>query len=104
MRVRDLPVVGCISNTEKDFYGTYANLSGKRVLCIGFTEDELHTWCRYDPSNHVADELDGPSRRRSSAFHWSWRHHQTQFEDRAFDATTLSCSSICRTCAARSMK
>ena len=48
---RELPRVGPISNPIHDFYGEYTDLSGKRLLCIGFTEDELRQYvARYGPA------------------------------------------------------
>ena len=95
MNVRDLPVVGCISNTEKDFYGTYADLAGKRVLCIGFSEDEIaHFVARYGPSRITSltnwtDHPDAAVKRFPLVIGDITK--RTQFEDGAFDAIlTLS--------------
>ena len=73
MRARDLPVVGCISNTEKDFYGTYTDLSGKRVLCIGFSEDEIvRLVARYGPSRITSlTNWTGHPDAAVKRFHWS---------------------------------
>jgi SAM-dependent methyltransferase len=40
MRPQDLPTVGRISNAQHDFYHRFSDLSGKRILCIGFSEVE----------------------------------------------------------------
>jgi SAM-dependent methyltransferase len=48
---RALPLVGCISNTEKDIFGSFTNLAGKSVLCIGFSEAEVEQLVeKYRPS------------------------------------------------------
>jgi SAM-dependent methyltransferase len=36
-----LPVVGQISNTDKNIFGKFASLAGKHILCIGFSESEI---------------------------------------------------------------
>lgn len=42
MNPLDLPIVGVPSNAHgHDFFGQYSNLSGKRLLCIGFSETEV---------------------------------------------------------------
>jgi SAM-dependent methyltransferase len=51
---RKLPRVGVISNTEKDFFGKVAELSGKSVLCVGFSEEEVEMYVeRYNPKRIV---------------------------------------------------
>jgi SAM-dependent methyltransferase len=48
----ELPTVGPISNPVHDFYNEYSSLAGKRLLCIGFSEDEVQRYvARYDPGN-----------------------------------------------------
>jgi SAM-dependent methyltransferase len=44
MDPRDLPIVGVISNCDKDFYGHFTDLHGKNVLCIGFSESEIEAY------------------------------------------------------------
>jgi SAM-dependent methyltransferase len=41
MQLNNLPQVGVISNTSKDTYGRDGKLSGKNVLCVGFSETEV---------------------------------------------------------------
>jgi SAM-dependent methyltransferase len=51
----DLPILGCVSNGGKDIYGTFADLSGKSVLCIGFSEVEIEQLVeKYGPSKITA--------------------------------------------------
>lgn len=51
MNPYDLPVVGVISNTNKDFFGKFGELSDKKILCIGFSQDELALYVsKYRPS------------------------------------------------------
>jgi SAM-dependent methyltransferase len=40
MKVEDLPIVGLISNTDKDFFGKFSQLFNKKILLIGFSEEE----------------------------------------------------------------
>jgi len=48
----ELPRVGPISNPIHDFYNEYSNLAGKRLLCIGFSEDEIGSYvARYAPKS-----------------------------------------------------
>jgi hypothetical protein len=41
MKPSELPIVGAITNTDKYTYGTYSDLSGKKIMCIGFSQEEL---------------------------------------------------------------
>ncbi len=96
MSPRDLPAVGVLSNCGgHGFFGEYTNLEGKRLLCIGFAEDEF--------TNYVAKY--GPA---SITLLTNWAEHKdaqietyplvvgditrrTRFEDSEFDAIlTLS--------------
>jgi SAM-dependent methyltransferase len=55
MSPRDLPVLSGVSNGEKDVYGSFMNLSGKNVLCIGFSELEIEQLvAKYGPSKITA--------------------------------------------------
>jgi SAM-dependent methyltransferase len=55
MKVSDLPLVGPITNGEKDIYGSFSDLSGKKLLCVGFTEDEIDAYvAKYDPTSVTA--------------------------------------------------
>lgn len=47
----ELPIVGVIENTEKNFFGKYSDLYGKNILCIGFSEEELDLYVfKYNPN------------------------------------------------------
>jgi len=51
LNARDLPLVGCISNVEKDIFGSFSDLAGKSVMCIGFSETEVEQLVeKYGPS------------------------------------------------------
>jgi SAM-dependent methyltransferase len=55
MKPSELPIVGEISNTNKDIYGKYSDLSGKNILCIGFSQQELDLYVtKYQPSRVTA--------------------------------------------------
>jgi len=55
VKVRDLPIVGEISNGNMDFYGNFTDLRGKNVLCIGFSETEVDAYVvKYGPSRITA--------------------------------------------------
>ncbi len=95
MRVDDLPRVGVISNPIHDFYGEYSDLSGKDVLCIGFSEAEACSYVeKYGPAritlltNWVGHKDADVSRFPLVIGDITKR---TQFDDDAFDAIlTLS--------------
>jgi SAM-dependent methyltransferase len=51
LKARDLPLVGAVSNAEKDFFGTFTRLAGKNVLCIGFSAEEINNLVeKYNPA------------------------------------------------------
>ena len=51
MKPSDLPIVGPISNTDKDIFGSFTRLRGKKILCLGFSEPEIgELVAPYDPS------------------------------------------------------
>lgn len=55
MNALDLPVVGPISNDEKDFFGSFAKLARKKILCIGFSTVEIEQLiAKYGPSEIIA--------------------------------------------------
>jgi SAM-dependent methyltransferase len=95
MNPRDLPMVGPVSNGDKDFFGVFTSLAQKTLLCIGFTPSEIDRLvAKYEPAAIVALT--------------KWTHHEdatvrayplviadiakgTPFADGAFDAVlTLS--------------
>lgn len=41
MNPNDLPLLGPVSNADKDFFGRFTSLEGKKVLCIGFSRSEI---------------------------------------------------------------
>jgi hypothetical protein len=64
-----LPIVGAISQTEKNVFGKLSNLENKNLLCIGFSEDEIDTLVApYKPSKIAmltkwADHIDAQVRK-----------------------------------------
>ena len=55
MSPSNLPILGCVSNGGKDIYGSFTDLSGKNLLCIGFSEAEIEQLVeKYDPSKITA--------------------------------------------------
>jgi SAM-dependent methyltransferase len=48
----NLPNVGIISNTDKDFFGYFSDLKGKNILCIGFSSQEIEWYVeKYQPAS-----------------------------------------------------
>jgi ubiquinone/menaquinone biosynthesis C-methylase UbiE len=95
LNARDLPLVGCISNSEKDIFGSCTNLAKKKVLCIGFSETEVkHLVDKYEPSKIIlltnwADHED--ARVKKFPLVVGDITKRTQFPDNSFDAVlTLS--------------
>ena len=41
MKPNDLPRLGIIENYDRNYIQKYVDLSGKRVLCLGYSEDEI---------------------------------------------------------------
>jgi SAM-dependent methyltransferase len=64
-----LPVLGAISNPDKDIFGTFADLEGKKLLCIGFSEAEV-------------DELVAPYNPRQICLLTKWSDHQDAVVDK----------------------
>lgn len=95
IKPRDLPLVGCISNWDKDFYGSFADLSQKKVLCIGFSEAEAeqlvekHRPAQITILTHWAGHVDAKAGKFPLVFGDITK--RTQFDDSSFDAVlTLS--------------
>jgi SAM-dependent methyltransferase len=92
---RGLPKVGVISNTKLDFYSECSNLSGKRLLCIGFSEAEVVDYVeRHGPASiTLLTNWVGHVDARPSRFPLVIGDltQGTKFDDDAFDAIlTLS--------------
>lgn len=95
MNARDLPQVGVISNSEKDFYGSFTNLKDKNVLLIGFSEAEMEIYVeKYGPAKitaltNWADHVDAKVAKCPLVIGDITK--RTQFEDNSFDSVlTLS--------------
>jgi SAM-dependent methyltransferase len=90
MKPSELPIVGEISNTNKDFYGKYSDLSGKNILCIGFSQEELDLYVyKYQPSKVTvltkwADHVDAEI--KNCEFIIGDITEKTPFRDGQFDA------------------
>ncbi len=95
MDPNELPRVGAISNPQHDFCGEYSNLSGKRLLCIGFSEMEVTEYvAKHEPGSitlltNWVDHVDARVSRFPLVVGDVTR--RTAFEDDSFDAIlTLS--------------
>ncbi|HLX29230.1 MAG TPA: methyltransferase domain-containing protein [Casimicrobiaceae bacterium] len=95
MNPNDLPLVGAVSNADKDFFGRFTSLRGKKVLCIGFSPSEIDDLvAKYGPSAIVAltnwtDHHDAAVRKYPLVIGDITK--RTPFADDAFDAVlTLS--------------
>jgi SAM-dependent methyltransferase len=52
MNPNDLPIVGVPTNTEKNYIGRFTDISGKNVLCIGYSEIEVDELVlKYNPAS-----------------------------------------------------
>jgi SAM-dependent methyltransferase len=52
MNPSELPMVGTITNPDKDIYGRFTNLENKKLLCIGFSELEIDSLIKvYNPKS-----------------------------------------------------
>lgn len=52
MNPLSLPILAAPSNTDKDYLGQFAYLAGKRVLCIGYSEEEADNLvAKYQPES-----------------------------------------------------
>ena len=91
-----LPVVGQIEcATNGDFFGDWSDLSGKRILCIGFSENEIDQYvARHAPAQIISltywdDHIDAAQGKHPIVMGDITR--RTKFEDGEFDAVlTLS--------------
>lgn len=95
MDIKRLPIVGPITNSDKDFYGQVANLENKNVLLIGFSECEADEYvARYNPKKitmltkwegHIDSDV------RKYPLSVGDICQRTEFKENAFDAVlTLS--------------
>jgi SAM-dependent methyltransferase len=86
----ELPKVGMISNPEHDFYSRCTDLSGKRLLCIGFSEVELEQYvAKHGPASvtlltNWTDHVDAKVTRFPLVIGDITR--RTDFSDDSFDA------------------
>jgi len=92
---RDLPLVGRISNVEKDVFGSFSDLAGRSVMCIGFSETEVEQLVeKYRPSRitvltNWAEHGDAKVKKFPLVIGDITK--RTQFSDNVFDAVlTLS--------------
>lgn len=91
-----LPRVGVIKNAgSQKFFGEWSDLSGKRLLCIGFSEAEIDDLVApYEPASitllaYWVDHIDAQSTKYETVIGDITK--RTTFEDGAFDAVlTLS--------------
>jgi SAM-dependent methyltransferase len=95
MKLSELPIVGTISNADKDIFGSFGHLYGKNVLCLGFSEVEIDALVApYGPSKVTlltkwADHADASIKKYDLIIGDITR--TTSFPDRSFDAVlTLS--------------
>jgi SAM-dependent methyltransferase len=95
MNPRNLPLLGPPSNTEKDYVGDFADISGKRILCIGYSEADVEDLvAKYNPASislftNWVDHKDAISKKYPLVIGDITK--KTEFPDDAFDAIlTLS--------------
>ena len=95
MDPKQLPILGPITNGDKDFYGQAAKLKRKNVLLIGFSEEEADEYvAKYDPNNITMltkweDHIDSKIQKYKLVIGDICR--TTDFREDAFDAVlTLS--------------